>query len=37
MANKEHIDVLKRGVSAWNKWRRANPTVLPDLAGADLA
>jgi uncharacterized protein YjbI with pentapeptide repeats len=36
MANKGHLEVLKRGVSAWNKWRIANPTVLPDLTKADL-
>jgi uncharacterized protein YjbI with pentapeptide repeats len=46
MPNPEHATILKQGSSAWNAWRRANPTVCPDLsrirlgsfdlAGADL-
>lgn len=46
MANKEHLKVLKRGVEAWNRWRKGHPRVRPklceadffeeDLAGADL-
>lgn len=31
MANEEHVAILKRGVEAWNQWRRENPDVRPDL------
>ncbi len=27
MANPEHLEILKRGVSEWNKWREENPNV----------
>jgi uncharacterized protein YjbI with pentapeptide repeats len=42
MANKEHLDILKQGVDAWNIWRSENSEVRPDLSrafliGADLA
>jgi hypothetical protein len=47
MANSEHLEVLKQGVSAWNRWRAENPSIRPDLslvnfqnaslAGANLA
>jgi Pentapeptide repeats (8 copies) len=36
MANQEQLDILKQGAQAWNQWRRENPTILPDLRGADL-
>jgi hypothetical protein len=36
MANEEHVAILKQGVEAWNKWRNENPTIRPDLGGADL-
>jgi uncharacterized protein YjbI with pentapeptide repeats len=32
MANPEHVELLLRGVSAWNDWRRARPSVRPDLS-----
>jgi Pentapeptide repeats (8 copies) len=34
MANQKHLDVLKMGVTAWNKWREENPGLRPDLSGA---
>lgn len=37
MANPEHLEILKRGVKAWNEWRRENRNVCPDLSGADLS
>jgi len=36
MANPGHVDILKRSVESWNKWREENPELLPDLSGADL-
>ena len=37
MANPVHVDVLSRGVAAWNEWRLAHPHVVPDLSGANLS
>src|SRR2546421_12862213 len=34
MANPEHLDILKQGVEAWNKWREEYPEVRPDLSNA---
>lgn len=34
MANAEHVDIFKRGISVWNEWRQANPSIAPDLSGA---
>ena len=31
-----HLDVLKLGVEAWNRWREENPEIRPDLTQADL-
>jgi hypothetical protein len=25
MANDEHVEMLKKGAEAWNKWRSENP------------
>jgi hypothetical protein len=36
MANPEHLEILRRGVEAWNKWRREHPDVRPDLRHADF-
>jgi len=36
MDGPDHLDILSQGVAVWNKWRRENPTVLPNLAGAQL-
>jgi hypothetical protein len=36
MANPEHLEILKRGVETWNRWRLDNPVILPDLRSADL-
>jgi uncharacterized protein YjbI with pentapeptide repeats len=36
MANANHLKVLLRGVDAWNAWRRKEPSVNPDLSGANL-
>jgi len=36
MANRKHLKVLKQGVERWNKWRKENSEVRPDLSEADL-
>jgi hypothetical protein len=36
VANREHLDVLRRGVDVWNAWRAKEPSIVPDLSGADL-
>jgi uncharacterized protein YjbI with pentapeptide repeats len=36
MANPEHLARLKQGVEAWNRWRKDNRAVLPDLREANL-
>lgn len=36
MANKEHLEILNKGVDGWNQWRTQNPLIRPDLHGADL-
>jgi hypothetical protein len=36
MANPEHLAILKKGVEAWNHWRKKNPKVTPGLVYADL-
>jgi hypothetical protein len=37
MAIPKHLEVLKQGVAAWNKWRTENAGTEPDLAGSDLS
>jgi len=38
MANREHLAKIKKGVGAWNNWRKANPGVVyPDLTESDLS
>lgn len=37
MANRKHLAKLRKGrVRLWNQWRKQNPTLRPDLRGADL-
>jgi hypothetical protein len=36
MSDTDHIQILKRGKTAWNEWRSANPNVRPALTGKDL-
>ena len=36
MANPEHLEILKQGVEAWNRWIEDNPKIEPDLSTADL-
>jgi Pentapeptide repeats (8 copies) len=37
MANKEHLEVIKQGVDAWNKWRNEHAGTRPDLSRTDLS
>ncbi|MCB2228979.1 MAG: toll/interleukin-1 receptor domain-containing protein [Desulfarculaceae bacterium] len=37
MANPEHVKILKQGVKVWNRWRKNNPDIKPDLFEADFA
>lgn len=37
MANKDHLEIIKKGAHAWNKWREENPDILPDLFKANLS
>lgn len=42
MANEEHVRRLKEkteswnGTASWNRWRKMNPGIQPDLSGDDL-
>ena len=37
MAIPQHLEVIKQGVAAWNKWRADNTGTEPDLAGTNLS
>jgi uncharacterized protein YjbI with pentapeptide repeats len=37
VANSEHIEILRQGVEAWNRWRDDNPELKPDLSDTDLS
>jgi uncharacterized protein YjbI with pentapeptide repeats len=36
MANHEHIEILRRGVKEWNKWRKVHLDIKLDFIEADL-
>lgn len=36
MANYKHVEILSRGVDAWNQWRQ-DSDIKPNLSGANLA
>ena len=36
MANTKHLEILKRGVKAWNEWRSEHPAIIPNLEDAPL-
>ena len=36
MVNKNHFEILEKGVDAWNQWRKENPSIKPDLQGAKI-
>jgi uncharacterized protein YjbI with pentapeptide repeats len=35
--NNQHLDIIRKGVMAWNLWRRDNPSAKPQLTTADLS
>ncbi|MBN2092162.1 pentapeptide repeat-containing protein [candidate division KSB1 bacterium] len=37
MANENHLNILKQGVPAWNKWREKREVLFPNLRKANLA
>jgi uncharacterized protein YjbI with pentapeptide repeats len=37
MADQMHVEKLKEGVASWNRWREAQPQLLPDLSGLTLS
>lgn len=37
MADDEHLKIIRKGVEAWNGWRRERPDVQPNLSRADLS
>jgi hypothetical protein len=37
MADRNHVNILRQGIEAWNVWRAQNPLVRPDLSGANLS
>ena len=37
MANPQHLELLRQGVDAWNEWRKKEPSICPDLLGANLS
>ena len=36
MVNPEYLEILKKGVEEWNKWREENKVLVADLRNADL-
>lgn len=36
MVNREHLNILNRGVHSWNQWRKKHTEILPDLSKASL-
>jgi hypothetical protein len=36
MADPKHVDILKQGVDAWNRWRDSHHYLRPDLREVDL-
>jgi uncharacterized protein YjbI with pentapeptide repeats len=36
VADEAHLEIIRQGVEAWNRWRQDYPGAKPDLSGADL-
>lgn len=37
MSNPDHLIELKKGIESWNKWRKKNHQINPDLSNAKLS
>jgi uncharacterized protein YjbI with pentapeptide repeats len=37
MPNQTHLEMVNKGVEAWNKWREDNPEIEPDLSDVDFS
>ena len=37
MAYEEHLEIIRKGVDAWNEWREKKPGWRPQLSSADLS
>ena len=37
MANPEHLAIFNKGEEEWNRWRKDNPEIAPDLHGTDFS
>ena len=37
MADQKHLEILKQGVEVWNRWRKENPDIDPDLSKTHLS
>jgi hypothetical protein len=37
MANQRQLEILEKGLRAWNEWRAQNGPLVVDLSGADLS
>jgi uncharacterized protein YjbI with pentapeptide repeats len=37
MASEVHLQIIRQGVIVWNKWRRKNPELIPNLVEAHLS
>jgi uncharacterized protein YjbI with pentapeptide repeats len=36
MGNKDHLKELEKGAKSWNRWRKDNPSIMPDLRSSNL-
>jgi uncharacterized protein YjbI with pentapeptide repeats len=37
MANEKQVEIINKGIEAWNLWRELNPAIQLDLSGANLS
>ncbi len=37
MADRQHLKILRKGLTAWNKWRQDHPDIKPDLNDVNLS
>ncbi len=36
LPDSEHLELIRQGTEVWNKWRKENPKIKPNLTGVDL-